>query len=89
MSKQFTMAGTFNTTFVTEIILKLPELNHSAEIYAKYYLTNKLLYYNLILGRGIVHELGIIFNVKNKTTTWQEVSISIKPPNSTAKFFCN
>ena len=29
------MAGTFNTTFVTEIIFQLLELNHSAEIFAK------------------------------------------------------
>ena len=34
INKWSTMAGTFNTSFVTEIILKLPELNHSAEIYA-------------------------------------------------------
>ena len=46
-----TMAGTFNTTFVIDIILKLPESNHSAEIYAKCHLTNKLLNYDLILGR--------------------------------------
>ena len=37
-----TMAGTFNTTFVTETILKLPELNDSGEIYAKCHLTDKL-----------------------------------------------
>ena len=30
-----TMAGTFNTTFATEIMLKLAELNHSAKINAK------------------------------------------------------
>ena len=41
-NKWSTMAGTFNTTFVTEIILKLPELNHSAEIYAICHLTDKL-----------------------------------------------
>ena len=81
------MAGTFNTTFVTEIILKLSELNHSAEIYAKCHLTDKLLNYDLILGRDILHELGIIFNFKNKTITWQEVSISMKSPNYTAKEF--
>ena len=43
-NKRSTMTGTFNTTFVTEIILKLPELNHSAEIYAKCHLTNKILF---------------------------------------------
>ena len=73
------MAGTFNTTFVREIILKLPELDHSAEIYAKCHLTDKLLNYDLFLGRDIQHKLGIIFNFKNKTITWQEVSISMKP----------
>ena len=40
-NKWSTMAGTFNTTFVTEITLKIPELNHSSEIYAKCHLTNK------------------------------------------------
>ena len=81
------MAGTFNTTFVTEMILKLPGLSHSAEIYAKCHLTDKLLNYDLILGRDILHELGIIFNFQNKTITWQEVSISMNPPNCTAKEF--
>ena len=57
------MAGTFNTYFVTEIIL---ELNHSTEIYVKCHLTNKLLNYNLILGRDLLCELGIIFTFKNK-----------------------
>ena len=63
-NKWSTMAGTFNTIFVTEIILKLPELNPTAEIYAKCHLTDKLLNYNLILGRNIKHKLEIIFNFK-------------------------
>ena len=50
------MAGTFNTTFVTEIMSKLPELNHFAVIYA----TVKLLNNNLILGRDILHKLGML-----------------------------
>ena len=85
-NKWSTMVGTFNTTFVTNHI-KLLELNHSTEIYAKYQLTDKLLNYNLILCRDVLHKLGIIFNFKNKTITWQEVSISLKAPNCTAKEF--
>ena len=42
-NKWSTIAGKFNTTFVTEIILKLLELYHSAEIYATSHLTDKLL----------------------------------------------
>ena len=57
----------------TEIILKLPELNYSIDIYAKCYLTDLLLNYDLILGRDILHNWGIIFKFENKTITWQEV----------------
>ena len=81
------MAGTFHTSFVTEIILKLPELNYSEEIYAKCHLTNKLLIYDLILGRDMLHKLGIINNFENKTITWQGVSISMRRPSYTAKEF--
>ena len=42
---------------------------------------------SLILRRDILHELGIIFKFKNKTITWQEVSISVKPPNCSEKEF--
>ena len=51
------MAETFNMTFVTKLILKLPELNHSAEVYAKCHLTDKLLNHDLILGMGILYDL--------------------------------
>ena len=81
------MVATFNTSFVREMILKLSELIHTAKINTKCHLTDKLLNYNLILGRDILHELGIIFNIKNKIITWQQVSISMKLPNCTAKEF--
>ena len=81
------MAGTFYTTFVTEIILKVPKLNHSAIIYTKCHLTDKLLNYDLILGKDIIHKLGIIFSFENETITLQEVSISMKPHNCTAREF--
>ena len=61
-NKWSTMTGTFHT----EIILKLLGLNHTTKIHAKYHSTDKLLIYNLILGRGIPHKLGIIFNYRKK-----------------------
>ena len=63
------MEGTFNTTFVTDKKLKLPKLNHFADIYVKCQLTDKLLNYDLILGRDILYELGIIFNFEYQTIT--------------------
>ena len=41
----------------------------------------------MIQGRDIQYELGIIFNLENKTNTWQEVLISMKPPNCTPRKF--
>ena len=77
------MAGTFNTTFLSEIILKLPELNHSTEILVKYHLTDKVLNYNLIISRDIVHEpskikqsLGKKFQFQlNHQTERQKISV--------------
>ena len=86
-NKCSTIAGTFNTTFTTEIILKHPELNHYTEIYAKCHLIDKLLNYDLILGKDILHELEIMFTFVNKPITSQEVSISMKPPNCMTKNF--
>ena len=34
-----------------------------------------------------MNSLGIIFDFENKTITWQEVSIPMKPPNCTVKEF--
>ena len=65
-------AGTFNTSFLTEKIYKLSELNYSTEIDTKCHLTEKLLNYDLILGRDMLQKLGMIFNRKNKTIIRQE-----------------
>ena len=82
------MSVAFNATFVTEIILKLLEWNHSAKIHAKCHLTDKLLNYNFILGKHVLHQLGIILNFENdKTITWPEVSISMITSNGRAKEF--
>ena len=60
-------------------------MNHSTEINAKYHLTDKLLEYDLIQGRDILHDSGIIFNFKIKPSLGKKVSIPIKLPNCTAK----
>ena len=60
-------------------------MNHSAEIYAKCYLMDKLLNNDVILSRDILHESGIIFNIEK--ISLQEVSISMKLPNCAGKEF--
>ena len=84
-NKWSTMAGTFNTSYMTSLNLRLQELNHTAEIYAKRHLTDKLLNYDLILVRDMQHELGIGFNFENNAKYFKEISFPMKPPDCTAK----
>ena len=83
-----TMAGTFKTTRLAEIKLKLPELSDSAEINVNCHVTNQKSNYDLILGGEILRELGINLNFLNNTTNWNETSIPMKPVhNSTRTHF--
>ena len=52
-NKWSTMAGAFNTSYMTNLDVKIPELYHTPEIYSKYHLTDKLLNNDLILGREL------------------------------------
>ena len=64
-NKWSTKAGTFYTITMDKSKLKLPEYNQTMEISVESHLTDKSLNYDLILGRDILHKLGIIFNPKN------------------------
>ena len=45
--------------------LKIQEQYHTTEIVAKCCITDKFLKYDLILGGGILHKLGIIIYFEN------------------------
>ena len=51
--------GILNDTFVTELKFKITEFNETAKIYAIRQFIDKLSNYNFILGRDILHELGL------------------------------
>ena len=83
-----TMAGTFKTTHLAEIKLKLPELSDTAEISVKCHVTKQKSKYDLILGREILRELGITLKFNNNTINWNDTSIPMKPiDNSTRTHF--
>ena len=74
-----TMAGTFKTTRLAEIKIKLPELSDTAEINAKCHVTKQKSKYDLILGREILRELGIALDFNNNTINWNDTNIPMKP----------
>ena len=77
------MAGTFNTTHTCEATFKLPELNQSAKIKTKLHVTKMKGSYDVILGRDVLRELGIILDFQSETVTWNESTISMKPTDCT------
>ena len=70
--------------FCNGVKIKTPRTKSHRVNKANCHLTDKLLNYDFILGRDIIQDL---FFFKNKTITWQAVSISMKPPNCAAKEF--
>ena len=84
------MSGMFNTTLITKLKLKFLELNHTVETTSKCHKADQLLIYDLIFGRDILHEIGMINCFKNKTITWKKASIQMKSPDcKTKKNLCN
>ena len=39
--------------------------------------------YNLIIGRDLLHKLGVDIGFSSKTMTWDDVTIDMKPPTCT------
>ena len=72
------MAGTFRTIASAHLELELPELNHTAVINAEFHVTLQKSTYEIILGRDLLRSLGLNFNFKENTITWEHVSIDMK-----------
>ena len=80
-----TMAGTFKTTRVAYVALKLPELNHTAEIATEFHVTKQKSAYDVIFGRKLLKELGIVLDFNQMVTIWNDVTIPMKDVNAEVK----
>ena len=78
-----TMAGTFNTNRKCKIKFQMPELNQSAVITQTVHVTDMNSTYDFIIGRDLLHELGINLDFKDKTVRWNDNIIDMKPPTCT------
>ena len=72
------MAGSFSTSHVTEITLKILERNVTTHISAPIHVTTKISNYNVIFGRDLLRDLGIQLNFQNNLIGWQDINLPIK-----------
>ena len=79
------MAGTFKTTRTAYVTLKLPELNHTAEIATEFHVTKQKSAYDIIFGRKLLKELGIVLDFNQMVTIWNDVTIPMKDVNAEVK----
>ena len=63
--------------------MKFPEFNPTAEITQTVHVTNTLGNYDLIIGRELLHKLGVDISFSTKTMTWNDVTINMKRPTCT------
>ena len=78
-----TMAGTFNTTHTCSAEFQIPELNQSAKIASTFHVTQMKGNYDVILGRDVLAELGILIDFRYQTVSWNDASIDMKPTDCT------
>ena len=74
-----TASGVLNTNRKSKIYLELPELSDTLAIHCDVHLAKDLGRYDIILGRDILQELGIILNFKTKEVQHKHVSIPMVP----------
>ena len=76
------MAGTFKTRSKTSLDFSLPELNPTAVINTTVHITEDMSNYDMIIGRDLLHKLGLILNFKDRTVQWDNSIVEMKLPNS-------
>jgi len=79
------MSGTFKTTRVANVKLRLPELNPTAVLYVHCRVTKQESNYDIILGRDILRELGLKLDFSNNKIVFEHSEIPMKPINCTVK----
>lgn len=76
-------AGKFATTKVAKVSLKFPEFSDTKVVTTTLHATsNSLSGYNIIIGRELLCQLGIVLNFQTQEIKWGDGEIPMKPRDS-------
>ena len=75
-----TMAGSFTTKHDCLINFNLPELHPTASIKYLVHVTPHMANYDMILGRDILQDLGIVLDFQERQIRWKEYYTPMKNP---------
>ena len=80
-----TRGGTFHTEYRSKIQLSLPEFSDQKLITWQAYVDESStdLNYDMIIGRDLLKELGIVLDFSAETMIWHDVPVPMKDPDAT------
>ena len=81
-TKWKTMAGTVSTAGTVKVEFSLPEFHTDKLIEWKVHLAPRLGYYDMIIGRDVLGEVGIDIHFSTHTCTWGHSSIPMRKPSA-------
>jgi len=78
-----TAAGTISTNQKAKVQFMFPELSETKIITWNLHVFEQSTRYDLIIGRDLLQDLGILLDFKNQTVTWDEVTVPMRDPDTT------
>jgi hypothetical protein len=69
-TKWKTVAGNFKTVLKAKIIFSLPTLHETRRVESEMHVVSQINNYDMIMGRDLLQELGIMLDFSNQTITW-------------------
>ena len=83
-----TVSGNFNTAGTIKAKFALPELNPTGKITFNLHVAPTLGAHDIILGKDLLQELGILLYFKQQIIAWGHANITMKTSNCTAMYAC-
>ena len=72
-----TAAGSFSTTTMKQLVFQLPEFSSKKKIVHNFHVTQGMaLTYDMIIGRDLLNELGIVVDFAQKVLTWEGTDVN-------------
>jgi hypothetical protein len=70
-----TVAGQFITKYATNVVFKLPSLHERRVVETKMHVSSQLNTYDMIIGRDLLQELGIVLNFNEQSIMWDYATV--------------
>ena len=72
------MAGSFLSSCETKVIIRRPELNVTAHIFASFHVTRQKSNYKVMIDQDLLRDFGMNLDLQNNFVCWKETKMPMK-----------